>query len=89
MMDAEFPNQSGSVSMADFEIDEIEASTSNSERQNAGTSRLRPRCQYDMDCYRKNPRHLKDYCHPRDSDWNGAGKHRPKPLCPFGEFCTR
>ena len=86
---SDFPDQSGITTTAHFEKEEVDSSTP--VRQNPASSgrKFRPKCQYAEDCYRKNPRHLKEYCHPKDADWNGADRHRPKPRCPFGEFCTR
>ena len=51
--------------------------------------RLRPKCQYGQDCYRKNPHHFTTYCHPKDAEWSQGDENRPKARCPFGIFCTR
>ena len=80
------------ITMDDYEMeDEADAlDTKKLHREEIlANFKLRPRCQYAEDCYRKNPHHRKSYCHPGDEDWDGAEKQRPKPKCPFGEFCTR
>ena len=80
-------NPGGTITIEDFEIDDGNlASNSGIESQK---TKLRPRCQYAEDCYRKKPHHRKTYCHPGDEDWNGGENRRLKPRCPFGEFCTR
>jgi hypothetical protein len=37
------------------------------------TPARRPKCQYGSSCYRKNPEHKREYCHPRDNDWSADG----------------
>ncbi|CAH0694359.1 unnamed protein product [Spodoptera exigua] len=49
------------------------------------TVRLRERCFYGANCYRRNPQHREDFCHPNDSDW-GAGE---QVACPYGSGCRR
>lgn len=49
------------------------------------TVRLRERCFYGANCYRRNPQHRVDFCHPNDSDW-GSGDQGP---CPYGSGCRR
>ena len=49
----------------------------------------RPKCWYGAKCYRKNPLHKRDFCHPRDPDWSeedeggdeagGKGKQQQQP----------
>ncbi|XP_063892938.1 aprataxin and PNK-like factor isoform X1 [Helicoverpa armigera] len=47
--------------------------------------RLRERCLYGENCYRRNPQHLSEFSHPRDADW-GAGS---RGTCPYGAACRR
>ncbi|XP_022829763.1 aprataxin and PNK-like factor isoform X2 [Spodoptera litura] len=49
------------------------------------TVRLRERCFYGANCYRRNPQHREDFCHPNDSDW-GSGE---QTACPYGSGCGR
>ncbi|XP_045766795.1 aprataxin and PNK-like factor isoform X1 [Maniola jurtina] len=46
---------------------------------------LRERCMYGANCYRKNPQHLSQFSHPRDSDW-GPGE---RGICPYGASCGK
>ncbi|XP_022118262.2 aprataxin and PNK-like factor isoform X2 [Pieris rapae] len=45
----------------------------------------RERCYYGSRCYRRNPVHLVQYSHPRDSDWGTSDKG----VCPYGAYCTK
>eukprot|EP00440_Ansanella_granifera_P041339 gb/GFBE01044830.1/.p1 GENE.gb/GFBE01044830.1/~~gb/GFBE01044830.1/.p1 ORF type:complete len:1240 (+),score=339.42 gb/GFBE01044830.1/:1-3720(+) len=46
-----------------------------------GSHLLRKRCSYGDKCYRKNPEHKRDFCHPGDPDWeaeDNPGKAAPE-----------
>jgi len=47
----------------DFEWDEVRQPEAGQQRQ---------RCRFGADCYRKNPDHKKEYCHPGDPDFESA-----------------
>ncbi|XP_053607069.1 aprataxin and PNK-like factor isoform X2 [Plodia interpunctella] len=47
--------------------------------------RLRERCMYGANCYRRNPVHKQEFSHPADADW-GAGA---RGACPWGAACVR
>ena len=72
----------------DDDLEEITVPESTGKASEQPRKRLRPRCQYAEDCYRKNPHHFKAYCHPADHEWNDRGP-RPKARCPFGSLCNR
>ena len=40
----------------------------------------RMNCKYGINCYRKNPKHFEEYCHPCDRDW----KRLEDEVCPCG-----
>lgn len=48
--------------------------------------KARPRCSYGASCYRKNPAHRSDACHPGDWDWDLEGKDVSKP---YHAICTQ
>ena len=72
----------------DDDLEEVVVSASTKKSPGKPRKRLRPKCQYAEDCYRKNPHHFQAYCHPGDREWNERGP-RPKARCPFGSFCNR
>ncbi|XP_018320868.1 aprataxin and PNK-like factor [Agrilus planipennis] len=49
---------------------------------------IRDRCWYGASCYRKNPNHKKDLCHPGDSDYE-SDENDDRPMCSFGISCYR
>jgi hypothetical protein len=65
------------------------------------TSAPRRQCLYGHDCYNRNPQHKRDFSHPGDADWHGAGRdtsaqtttvttqfvHMPRRQCMFGHEC--
>ncbi|XP_050680961.1 aprataxin and PNK-like factor isoform X2 [Leptidea sinapis] len=46
---------------------------------------VRERCYYGANCYRRNPTHLSQFSHPRDSDWGSSDKG----ICPYGAKCLK
>ena len=47
------------------------------------TASHRPRCQFGAGCYRKNPQHKAQFCHPTDVDWDsGSQPPAPAPVPP-------
>ena len=64
-------------------------------------SKRRDKCQFGKDCYRKNPAHFKDSCHPGDADWveekeeeeeendDDDDEESQKPECEYGADCYR
>ncbi|XP_013188430.2 aprataxin and PNK-like factor isoform X1 [Amyelois transitella] len=49
------------------------------------TPRVRERCMYGANCYRRNPIHKQEFSHPADPDW-GSGA---QGVCPWGRACVR
>lgn len=62
----------------------VEPDESNEASNNA--PRRRPICQYEASCYRKNPVHKQEYCHPGDADYL---RLQDRPQCPYGAACYR
>uniref|UniRef100_A0A2A4K6H3 Aprataxin and PNK-like factor PBZ domain-containing protein n=1 Tax=Heliothis virescens TaxID=7102 RepID=A0A2A4K6H3_HELVI len=79
------------VSDADTAGPSNDQPSSNTDTKNNGAAptqpkpRLRERCLYGENCYRRNPQHLSEFAHPRDADW-GAGA---RGVCPYGAACRR
>lgn len=56
-------------------------------------------CQFGKRCYRKNPAHLKEFCHPGDPEYNSnsededgvddGGVDDDRPECEYGTSCYR
>ncbi|XP_029449441.1 aprataxin and PNK-like factor isoform X2 [Rhinatrema bivittatum] len=51
-------------------------------------------CMYGSSCYRKNPAHFQQFCHPGDSDYLDAADGSQddsddRPECPYGTACYR
>ncbi|KAM4693572.1 aprataxin and PNK-like factor [Discoglossus pictus] len=58
------------------------------------TPKKRTQCVYAERCYRKNPAHFQEFCHPGDSDYcdaeNGSQDDSDdRPECPYGTDCYR
>ncbi|KAF7650759.1 hypothetical protein LDENG_00121080 [Lucifuga dentata] len=54
--------------------------------------RRRTPCPYGKDCYRKNPLHFQECCHPGDSDYEEEEEETDeadRPECPYGTDCYR
>ncbi|KAM8772132.1 aprataxin and PNK-like factor isoform 2-T2 [Acanthopagrus schlegelii] len=56
--------------------------------------RLRTPCPYGKDCYRKNPIHFQECCHPGDTDYEEEEEEEEeeeadRPECPYGTDCYR
>ncbi|CAL8355089.1 unnamed protein product [Boreogadus saida] len=53
----------------------------------------RPRCPYGAECYRKNPLHFQECCHPGDHDYQQEEEEPEeevdRPECPYGIDCYR
>ncbi|CAL8389791.1 unnamed protein product [Arctogadus glacialis] len=53
----------------------------------------RPRCPYGAECYRKNPLHFQECCHPGDHDYQQEEEEPEEevdlPECPYGIDCYR
>ncbi|CAK1550909.1 unnamed protein product [Leptosia nina] len=63
-----------------------DSSTATSSNINQGTQQsVRERCYYGHRCYRRNPQHLVQYSHPKDSDWGSGDKGE----CPHGATCSK
>ncbi|KAE8600971.1 hypothetical protein XENTR_v10013482 [Xenopus tropicalis] len=51
-------------------------------------------CMYGENCYRKNPAHFEEFCHPGDRDYDNTEKGSQddsdeRPECPYGTDCYR
>jgi aprataxin and PNK-like factor len=65
--------------------------------QTANAPGGRPKCSYGQGCYRKNPVHFQQECHPGDDDYQESdqrdsddeGENDDKPECEFGVDCYR
>ncbi|CAL8334136.1 unnamed protein product [Lota lota] len=59
----------------------------------APSQSTRPRCPYGEDCYRKNPLHFQECCHPGDHDYQQEEEEPEeevdRPECPYGIDCYR
>ncbi|XP_047503540.1 aprataxin and PNK-like factor isoform X1 [Pieris napi] len=63
-----------------------DANTASSSSVHQGNpASVRERCYYGARCYRRNPVHLVQYSHPRDSDWGTSDRG----VCPNGAYCTK
>ncbi|KAK3580869.1 hypothetical protein CHS0354_032930 [Potamilus streckersoni] len=49
----------------------------------------RQRCRFGDKCYRKNPTHREEFCHPGDESFEENSEDEGLPDCPFGETCYR
>ncbi|XP_040924106.1 aprataxin and PNK-like factor [Betta splendens] len=64
----------------------------NSDSASASTqsqTRVRTPCPYGKDCYRKNPIHFQECCHPGDIDYEEGEEEGDRPECPYGTACYR
>ncbi|XP_045516312.1 aprataxin and PNK-like factor isoform X1 [Pieris brassicae] len=66
-------------------ISDANTASSSSVHQGNPSSGVRERCYYGARCYRRNPVHLVQYSHPRDSDWGTSDRG----VCPNGAYCTK
>ncbi|XP_071079075.1 aprataxin and PNK-like factor isoform X1 [Haliotis cracherodii] len=84
--------------MESEEEEEEEEKTPSKER--GAVTKKRLRCPYGKKCYRKNPAHFKDVCHPGDTSYDEASEEEgdddenvdnddDKPECEFGTDCYR
>ncbi|XP_041418564.1 aprataxin and PNK-like factor isoform X2 [Xenopus laevis] len=79
------------LSLSPDEDEESEKADFNGGHQAA---KKRTPCMYGDNCYRKNPAHFQEFCHPGDSDYNTTEKESEddsdkRPECPYGTDCYR
>lgn len=60
---------------AESESEEETSSKEKKDAKPAGKKRRRP-CQFGKKCYRKNPVHFKDYCHPGDESYEASDEDK-------------
>ncbi|CAG5111789.1 Oidioi.mRNA.OKI2018_I69.chr2.g6063.t1.cds [Oikopleura dioica] len=85
---------SGSISNHEDENKSSKSEAGPSHINTAAPARTRPPCEYGGQCYRRNPNHKIEFCHPGDDDWwdplvenDDPDFQDPRPECQYGILC--
>merc|ERR1719399_2515064 len=69
----------GNLRRVIINIAPVDAPQGSAEPTNAPEQVARPRCKFGEKCYRKNPDHRNEVCHPGDWDWDAEPRTAAPP----------